>query len=461
MKKLPQPRPSILKGYRLAYFILMNQDDAIDAAEIAAHRLGDEIKKQERRLALLAEAPTVTYLEPEDLYLALVIDAADDIGQLNLKSSEIRLCPEDYICLFLLHAIRVSRRHSFPLAVTTLRIIHSYKTSVARTIYEQILYGEPRENYSWREQKGKQIAALALPFKGIARLSTGPNREDRFVTTTASESQLELACSTLEALTIWGPGHVIPEHFRAFLQPLDELYPGDLPDPNRVHPCDQRRMHALSDPECLRRLVQGVSDLTSPRKSFCFPAFALPDDPPPARKGVQERLEAPVPSERALQKIERILAVQDVLRERWSGGAVTLHVDGHRLASIRPGIRYSLRNLHASFLSTIEIWGTTDGESVMLGCGTINLIDGSADELAMEFPLTDGSTVKIQTVVRGHTESPVLSFIVVYGEITELNHIGTKDNPEMPLTVILPFVLKPPALEIEQRQLRGPPNENQ
>jgi hypothetical protein len=121
-------------------------------------------------MASQAKKRTVTNLERDNLFLALVIDAADEIAARERRAgSAMVLTPADYIRQFLLHAVRISREHSLPLAVAVTRIIHSYKSDVTKCIYEQILFGSGREDYGYREIKQKQVRSLDLRFVGLLK----------------------------------------------------------------------------------------------------------------------------------------------------------------------------------------------------------------------------------------------------------------------------------------------------
>jgi hypothetical protein len=166
MPEAPLTLEIVGKVYRVAHCFLRNEQDALEARRKAARGLDPALARQFKRMASLAKKRTVTNLERDNLFLALVIDAADEIAaRENRAGSAMILTTRDYIRLFLLHAIRVSREHSLPLAVAVTRIIHSYKTDVTTRIYQEILFGTRREDYGDRELKQKQMASINLRFR--------------------------------------------------------------------------------------------------------------------------------------------------------------------------------------------------------------------------------------------------------------------------------------------------------
>jgi len=460
MREAPLTLDIVVKGYRRAYFFLREEQASLKALRKAARGLGPELARQYKRMGSVAKKRTITNLERDDLFLALVIDAADEIAARDSRSgSGVILTSAAYLRLFLLHAISISREHSLPLAVAVTRVIHAYPTDVTRQLYEEVLFGSERADYGYREIKQRIMDSIDLRFKGLLKRVTGANGESRFLVMPPSDADREQATCALDLLTVWGPDHVIPGNFSAARTRLENMHGSNNPD--EAHTFDRRRMHAFSDPLCFGRLVLGVPDLAPAHKTLSLPVFHLPDHPRPDADLQESDYsgETPLPEEAALLEIANIPSEQAVLRERWHGGTIQFHIDGEAVSVLHPGSRRTLRSWHAGFVSVIEIWGTCDGEEVLLARDTVKLIADDAADLEMEFALAEGMDLTIRTLVRGKSDAPVLSFCVVYGAETDFNGHGKTDVVGFHggrTVLVIPIDLQSSKKKIEEPKTRGP-----
>jgi len=450
MREAPLPIGIVVKAYLLSYCFLRDQQDALEALRKAARRLGPAVARQCKRMASQPKKRTITNLERNNLYLALVIDATDEIAARERRAgSSMILTPADYIRQFLLHAVHISREHSLPLAVAVTRIIHSYKGDVTKRLYEEILFGSGRGDYGYREIKQKQTASLDLSFKGLLRKKRCANNEDRFEAMVSAGLHVDLAHRTLEMLTVWGADYAVPAGFLASRMKLEAMRDSDNPD--ETYLADRRRMENLSHPAHFGNLVAGVDGLLSARKSYSIPLFYLPDGPHPDLTGdVRAEEKPPMPDESALLEIANVPAEQGTLRESWSGGEVTVYVDGLALQSIISGRRYALRNRHAGFVAAVEIWGECGGADVVLDAITFNLIEDGPAGLIAGMLLADGSEVKIQAIVRGTDDAPVLTLRIAYGVALDDADPNAADR-DTRFALVIPFTPKGPVKDVKPK----------
>jgi len=452
MKEPPLPLELVDRGYELAHFFLMNEQDGLEAARKAAVRLNNALERQDKRGVAQAGKPTVTNLERDNLYLALVIDAAAEIAPRRDGESG-HFSRADYLCLYLLQAIAESRHSSFPLAVTITRIVHSYTTDEAKQIYEEILFGGKRDRATYRDVKSDLVNALKLRFPFLQPYR-GPHGEERFRGSVPTDLDLALACFTLELLTVWGPNHLIPKNFSASLMTLESQLSG----PGDVHLLDQRRMHVVSDSICFRRLTDGVAGLPSSIRKLELPFSTFPDGTPPGLFDIHKRLQAPRPPQAVLAEIANIPAEQGRLEESWTGGDLRLFIDGEPRESLHAGCRYALRSPRAAFTSTIELWGSADGQNVLLGCETIRWIGSAEDSVSLDFLLRNGAVVRIRAVRRGRADAPVTAIAVVYAIACDLNadEILQIVDPGGAIVSSFPLDLQRSPKTIENPRTRGP-----
>jgi hypothetical protein len=203
MKESPLTFDLVIKGYLLAFWFLKDEQDALEATRTAAYELDSELEGQCERMKQPAGKRTKTNLEPENLFLSLVIRAVDRIVGRNLRAAgSMLLTVPDCLCFFLLHAISLGRGHSLPLTVAVTRIIHNYTTEITRLLYEVMLLGNDARNDSgYRGIKARQMASLKLHLKGL--LQEHPishhNNETRFKSMVKPpESYRDLADRTLD-----------------------------------------------------------------------------------------------------------------------------------------------------------------------------------------------------------------------------------------------------------------------
>src|SRR5690349_21266288 len=120
----------------MARYFLVHPAPTRRAVLLAARRLEPELENQYNRSVQPAEKRTVTNLEPEHLFLALVIDAIDEVARTQEHEEHPTLSTLVQQARFALHLIRLGRKHSYNLAIALLRILYNYPTIDARHLYE-------------------------------------------------------------------------------------------------------------------------------------------------------------------------------------------------------------------------------------------------------------------------------------------------------------------------------------
>jgi len=454
MKESPLTLELVITGYLLAYWFLKDEQDALEATRTAAYELDSELEGQCERMKLPAEKRTKTNLEPGNLFLSLVVKATDNIAGRNLRAAgAMILSASDCLCFFLLHAVTLGREHSLPLSVAVTRIIHNYTTEITRLLYEVMLLGnDERKDSGYRGIKARQMASLKLHLKGLLReyLIKHKNNEKRFKPmVNVPESYRDLACRTLDLLTVWDDEHLPPDFAALPMDSVERLLKAQNAD--EAHIFDRRRMHALTERLCFETVTEAAGPTVAPaRQSLDLPLLYLPDGSPTDIGDVtQGRIPDAMPAERMLNEIVNIPRNQGALRARWTGGAVTIHVDGERMETIPRGFRIALRSRHAGFTSSVGIWGDYEGQAVLLACHTFSLIDGD-DDLTAAMRLADDSALNIQAIVRGTDEAPVLTLRIAYAvelDDTDPNAAGGVTR----FVLVIPFTPKGAVKDIKPK----------
>jgi hypothetical protein len=201
-------------------------------------------------------------------------------------------------------------------------------------------------------------------------------------------------------------------------------------------------MHALTERRCFGLVVEAAGPTVKPpRESLDIPRFDLPTGSPTDMDDLTDgRIPDTLPQERVLHEIVNIPRNQSDLRARWTGGAITVHVDDQRMESIPHGFRIALRNRHASFTGNVALWGNCEGQAVLLANHSFSLIDSDPDELTQTIRLINGSEVRIQAVARGTDDAPVLTFRIAY----DVEFDATNPNTEgvARFVLVIPFTPK-------------------
>jgi hypothetical protein len=375
--------------------------------------------------------------------------------------------PADLLCLFYLHAITLGRLHSLPLSIAVTRIVYEYPTEVTRLLCETVMLANgKRKDSGYRGIKSKQISALGMRFENLLKEITkkGHYNEKSFEgMRLVPPAYRKLAFETLDRLIIGGEKHVIPATFLDAPEGVCERQ-FKVQDEDHAHVVDSRRMHVLTDRECLGLLVDATAGVEPLEKSIFLPLFSLVPDGTPTDTDdlTRGRIPAQMPSERLLQEIADIPKNQSVLRAAWTGGAITFVVDGERLETVSPGARCALVSRHPSFMSMVEIWGKCEGQDVLLASDMFSLIDDNeTDDLRMDVTLPEGTRLLIRLLVGGHIHRPMMAFQVIYGDAADTDgdgFTGVGETRIIHTVLVIPITIdrKRPKKKIELPPTRAP-----
>jgi hypothetical protein len=366
----------------MARYFLSNPEDALQAALTAALRLEPELENQYKRSVQPAQKRTITNLEPEHLFLALTIDAIDEVAS---EQEEQNLLPSTLAAQsrYALHLIRMGRKHSFNLAVATLRILYDYPQEAVRCVYEEGLCGPVRDQYH-RTLKQEYMAAARRRFPDRLRTITMMDREQRFATAPLTEQEWESLRHTLRLCTVFGGHYPIPEDFSLAPTMVDPLI--DKPDdPEGAHRNDRSRLDALVDPFFLARVTQACGRAT-PREAISVAIIHRPVPPSPAPSVIEVSLEEVDPTERELVILETALAGHRRHRNEWTGGEITLIVNNDQALPLwfgesRTAVVPADRGVHV-----IDAWGLLGGMPILLGSLSLNLIGDDERQFTMSVP---------------------------------------------------------------------------
>lgn len=180
------------------------------------------------------------------------------------------------IVRFIKHLVRITAaRNSFYVAVGLSRLLHSYTTAETMGIYNLVLQDPERikEDSHDRICKRELMSKLLQRFEGLIQKVRCARGEERFKSDDNSKGRIRLVKTCLKLFTPWDTDCAMPEEF----DPDDDVLltlEFDGENPEQEGQVDMRRIHAIIDPECYRRVARALRyDLPDERLSV--PRFNL------------------------------------------------------------------------------------------------------------------------------------------------------------------------------------------
>lgn len=280
-------RASLQRAFQLAFFIHGEREVASRIAVEAVARTEVAATAQKKRRYYhpvgrsspsdpAAGAPhrTKVSMEGAQLLQRLVYVVSDPYERRQETASRGELSEEDMIIRFVKHLVRLTvKRNSFYVSLGVGRLLHDYGTSDAMDLYSLVV-GDPgrsRDDYYYRSRKRQLMKELEERFAGLLEVVRGARGETRF-RVHDDDTGRELVGKCLQAFTPWDTRCTVPSDFDPQSQELESLVFAD-DDPDREHPVELRRMHALLHPGCFQALVASLG-LEAPGQRLQVPCFA-------------------------------------------------------------------------------------------------------------------------------------------------------------------------------------------
>jgi hypothetical protein len=296
----------------------------------------------------LAPRRTKVTVERAQLLQRLVLLESETAERREPEGGAVdRLTEERFVVSFLKHLVwNASRRNSLYVATALGKLVHNYTTGEVQELFSTVTQDPDRvpEDSYVRAVKSKLLRDAKERYRGLVRTYSSAHGEEVFETVEPSPRLQELVRSCLQRLAPWDTDCPLPEAFDASTQILSSLRSPEG-DPDAEHPIEVRRMYALIDPDCFRRLLRGLG-LASSGNRLAIPKL-FRTAPPPSAPGEQDsqsgkpsgRLAPPDPSDGDMAELRSVRKVQ---RRTWSHGrisSVLVRADGTERARFeaKPG----------------------------------------------------------------------------------------------------------------------------
>lgn len=368
-------RESLQQAFRLAFFIHGERRLAAQIATEAVARTELAATAQKKRRyyspvgrssptdpAAAAPHRTKVSMDGAQLLQRLVYVVSDTYERQQETASRGELSEEDMIIRYVKHLVRLTiKRNSFYVSLGVGRLLHNYGTATAMELYSLVV-GDPgrsRDDYYYRSRKRQLMKELEERFGEVLEVVRGARGERRF-RTHEDDTGRDLIRKCLRVFTPWDTRCVVPAEFDPQQQELESLvFTGG--DPDREHPVELRRMHALLHPRCFDILVASLG-LTPPRQHLQVPCFAGATD----SSGGGGR-DLPRDLDRSeLASLEGLLKEQAQRRRSHRAAVLSVVVDGLEKARFDPlrdpGVRLELESRD----ELVEVFAHPPGEEPLL-----------------------------------------------------------------------------------------------
>jgi len=364
------------RAHGLAFFLHPDPDLSFRIALEAVARLEVTAKRQTRRRSYLpvgrrraggVKAPGSRYrvsLERRQLLQLLVLIASEPFERDQEERPTELPDARDMAVRFVAYLVRICLgRNSFHTALGIGRVLHDYSTEDVTGLFDLLSQDPdrfPDADYL-RERKRVLLEQLRQRFGAHVRTRRGRRGEERLEAQEPTARLAALVGRTLDACTPWGSECSLPERF----DPLGEEIPAlrfDAGDPDREHPVEVRRIHALLHPPCLERLT-GALGLDAPARRLAVPRFfhVRAGD-----GGGERRPGSAPPSGSTLSGMSRELERRAARRAGLEVGWLSVRVDGGEVLRWHPVRQSRARLAIDPEAERVEIWAIEGGDETLL-----------------------------------------------------------------------------------------------
>ena len=324
------------RAFELAYFILGDRPASIYVATAALDKLKTALANQGRRLyytpmGRLAHPGSRTKVNLSEIHLLQrLVYIESELFERLLEGQQKNLQQEDLIIRYIKHLIRITtKQNSFYVTLGLCRLLYNYSTGETSEIYNLVLQDPERirDDYYYRSRKKRLMQGISDRFGSLIRTQRGFRGEQRFQPREDSQAYAELVRQCLTRFTPWRSDCVLPQELDPNRNVITQLLFDDG-DPDKEHQVELNRIHTLIHPQCLGRLT-GALGLDPADKRLELPFFFVSGD---GARPHEDRFNPSELTEGELDVIRRYLDKNAIRRQKYSGGPLSLLIDGKRLA---------------------------------------------------------------------------------------------------------------------------------
>lgn len=359
--------------FRLSYFITGDRRAAIDIAARAAEGWERTFREQRGR------PRSKKY--PERLRQKLIMNRAHALQFLTYKLCEpVEKAQERgrthggalphadlFVVRYIKHLLLQTVPHrSFHVAVGLCRFLYDYRGRETVELYKALTGGDYRlekDEQMYKDWKQSLMSALQSRFPGLLLVEKGPHGAKRFARAADQQRLAALVMNSLRMFTPWGTKCPLPADVPRAGAGLESFeFKGR--DPDEEHSVEERRMHAVIDPECLGRLTESLQ-FDSPRARLAVPCFNLPG-------GEMGQSSPPAPEELTHLSADELFDIADKLnrhRRRLKTApirALVVEVEGVERVSFDIAERRSVRLELDEGDDLLQVFSVAGGEKLLL-----------------------------------------------------------------------------------------------
>ncbi|MEA2205727.1 MAG: hypothetical protein QOE77_2503 [Blastocatellia bacterium] len=323
------------RAFELAYFILGDRPASIYVATTALDKLKTALANQGRRLyytplGRLAHPGSRTKVNLSEIHLLQrLVYIESEFFERLLEGQQKNLQQEDLIIRYVKHLIRITtKQNSFYVTLGLCRLLYNYNTGETSEIYNLVLQDPERirDDYYYRSRKQRLMQAISDRFGSLIKTQRGFRGEQRFQPQEDSQPYAELVRQCLTRFTPWRSDCVLPPELDPNSNVITQLLFEDG-DPDKEHRVELNRIHTLIHPQCLGRLTAALG-LDPTDKRLELPFFFVPDA---GARPSEDRFTPAELTEGERDVIRRHLDKNAIHRKKFSGGPLSLLIDGQRL----------------------------------------------------------------------------------------------------------------------------------
>jgi hypothetical protein len=276
--------------------------------------------------------------------------------------------PHFFVIRYIEHLLYKTVPHrSFHVTVGLCRLLYDYQKSEMVKIYDTLSqkdYRLEKDEQMYKDWKKFLIITLMRRFSGLQLDDKGQRGITRFVRMADQQQIATLVMNCLELFTPWGTSCVLLAEQKSWRQRV-KLFEFTGWNPDKEHPVEEMRMHAVIDPSCFAVLTEALR-LGSPHDRLSIPLFSLP--------GGSDELPPP-PDPRNLPSLtaEELFDIADRLtqnrRKRKTSQVRTLsvEVEGVERAMIDTRDQTSVRLVLKEDDDLIQVFTRDGGTKLLLG----------------------------------------------------------------------------------------------
>lgn len=343
---LPNLDQSLNSAFQLAYFICPDKDIASSITAAALSQINSSLAVQYKRRSYSPtgflrsdgcsklKLRTKVLMTRLQLFQSLIYTQSQPFEIKHEQAcSTASLDEDDLIIRFIKHLVAITAsRNSFYVTVGISRLLHSYTTAEAMSIYNVVIQDPDRikDDAYYRFCKSELMRELIKRFGNYINKIRCARGEERFESDNKDRQPVELVRRCLKLFTPWDTSCVAMEDFDPNKNELSALvFKGENPD--QEHPIEMRRMHSIIHPGCYSRIT-GALRYDLPDERLSMPRFNLAEGRSNGMRKRADRFNPPELSEERKKSILEEVAEQEARRKRVRPRELKIMVDWEEVA---------------------------------------------------------------------------------------------------------------------------------